>query len=56
MQTRKMNNLARSLISVKIDDNNNKGIVLGGDFNLFFEDKLEEQEGNPLLKKISLAK
>ena len=36
----------------KIDDINNKYIVFGGDFNLFFEAKLEAQGGNPVLKKI----
>ena len=40
----------------KIDDINNKSIVFGGDFNLFFEAKLEEQGGYPVLKKKSLAK
>ena len=33
-----------------------KEIVFGGDFNLFFELKLEAQGGNPVLKKKSLAK
>ena len=37
----------------KIDDINNKSIVFGGDYNLFFEAKLEAQGGYPLLKKIS---
>ena len=55
MQTQKMNNLARSL-SLKIDDINNKSILFGGDFNLFFKAKLELQGGNPVLKKKSLAK
>ena len=40
----------------KIDDINNKSIVFGGDFNLFFEAKLEEQGGYLVLKKKSLAK
>ena len=35
----------------KIDDINNKSIVYGGDFNLFFKAKLEAQAGNPVLKK-----
>ena len=35
----------------KIDDINNKSIVFGGDFNLFFEVKLEAQGGNPVLEK-----
>ena len=40
----------------KIDDINNKSIAFWGDFNLFFEAKLEAQGGTPVLKKISLAK
>ena len=40
----------------KIDDINNKSIVFGGDFNLFFEDKLVAQGGNSALKKKSLVK
>ena len=40
----------------KVDDINNKSIEFGGDFNLFFEAKLEAQEGNPVLKKKTLAK
>ena len=40
----------------KIDDTNNESIVFGGDFNLFFEAKLEKQRGSPVLKKKSLAK
>ena len=39
-------------MSEKIDDFK-KGIVFGGDFNLFFEAKLEAQGGNPILKKKS---
>ena len=35
----------------KIDDINNKKIVFGEDFILFFEVKLEAQGGNPVLKK-----
>ena len=42
-------------MSEKIDDFK-KGIVFGGDFNLFFEAKLEAQGGNPILKKKSWAK
>ena len=59
IQKRKMNNLAHCLISVtleKIDGINNKSIVFGGGFNLFFEAILEAQGGNPVLKKKSLAK
>ena len=40
----------------KIDDISNKRIVFGGDFKLFFEAKLEAQEGNPVMKKKSLPK
>ena len=40
----------------KIHDINNKSIVFGGDFNLFFEIKLEGQGENPVLKKTYLAK
>ena len=38
----------------KIDDINNKNIVFVGDFNRFFEAKLEAQGGNLVLKKKSL--
>ena len=40
----------------KIDDINNKNIVFGGDFNLFFEAKLEVQGGNLVLKKKIFSK
>ena len=40
----------------KIGDINIKNIVFGGNFNQFFEDKLEAQGVNPVLKKKSLAK
>ena len=30
--------------------------IMAGDFNLFFESKLDEQGGNPAIKKNSLAK
>ena len=40
----------------KIDYINNKSIVFGGDFNLFFEAKCEAQGGNPGPMKKSLAK
>ena len=33
-----------------------KQLVMAGDFNLFFNSKLEAQSGNPTLKKKSLAK
>ena len=36
----------------KIDNINIKSIAFGGDFNVFFEAKLEaHQRGNPVLKK-----
>ena len=34
----------------------NKNVILGGDFNLFFNTSLETQGRNPVLKKKSLAK
>ena len=34
----------------------NKNVILGGDFNLFFNTSLETQGGIPILKKKSLAK
>ena len=35
----------------EIDDISNKKIILGRDFNLFFDCKLEAFSGNPCLKK-----
>ena len=35
----------------QIDDISNKKIILGGDFNLFLDYKLEAVGGNPSLKK-----
>ena len=35
----------------KADDVANKKLVLGGDFSLFFEVKLESQGSDPVLKK-----
>ena len=35
----------------RIDDISNKKIILGGDFNLFLDYKLEAVGGNPSLKK-----
>ena len=40
----------------KINDINNKSIAFGGDFNLYFEAKLEAQGVNTVLKKKSLTK
>ena len=34
----------------------NKNIILGGDFNLHFDSKLEAKGGKPVLKKQSVAK
>ena len=34
----------------------NKNVILGGDFNLFFNTSLETQVGNPILKKKFLTK
>ena len=34
----------------------NKNVILGGDFNLFFNTALETQGENPILKKKSLGK
>ena len=41
------------LINVK---NINKNIILGGDFNMHFDSKLETKSGKPVLKKQSIAK
>ena len=40
----------------EFDTNPRKQLVMTGDFNLFFDSKLEAQGGNPTLKKKSLAK
>ena len=40
----------------EFDINPTKQLVMAGDFNLFFNSKLEAQGGNPTLKKKSLAK
>ena len=37
-------------------DKNKKKLIMAGDFNLFFDSKLDEQGGNPIIKKKSLAK
>ena len=34
----------------------NKNVILGGDFNFFFNTSLETKDGNPILKKKSLTK
>ena len=33
-----------------------KDIIFAGDFNLFFDQKLESAGGNPILKKLSVSK
>ena len=38
------------------DANPKKLLVMTGDFNLFFESKLETQGGNPIFKKKALGK
>ena len=38
------------------DINPNKYIIMAGDFNLFFNSKLDAAGGNPTLKRKSLAK
>ena len=45
-----------SNILEKISDINNTSILFGGDFNLFFEVKLETKGGNSVIKKKPLAK
>ena len=39
----------------KVDDDNKKNIIFGGDFNLIFDCKFDVSGGNPILKKKSLA-
>ena len=39
-----------------IENVQEKNIILAGDFNVFFDKKLESQGGNPALKKFSVAK
>ena len=53
-QLRTLSDLSNML--EKIDVINNKSIVFGGYFNLFFEAKLEAQGGNPELKKRIFSK
>ena len=40
----------------KFDINKKTQITMAGDFNLFFDSKLDAQGGNPTIKKKSLAK
>ena len=39
-----------------VNNINNKNIILGGDFNMHFDSKLEAKGGKPVLKKQSIAK
>ena len=39
-----------------VDDIGNKNIIIGGDFNVHFNSKLETKGGKPTLKKESLGK
>ena len=40
----------------KFQDLSEKNIIFAGDFNLFFEQKLESAGGNPILKKLAISK
>ena len=40
----------------KIDDIKNKKIILGGDFNAYFDSKLDASGGKPTIKKQTIAK
>ena len=40
----------------KIDDIKNKKIILGGDFNAYFDSKLDASGGKPSIKKQAIAK
>ena len=44
------------VLSEKFDINPEKQLIMAGDFNLFFDSKLDAQGGNPAIKKKSLAK
>ena len=39
-----------------VDDIGNKNIIIGGDFNFYFNSKLEAKGGKPTLKKKSIGK
>ena len=47
-----------SLLKVLKDfqDISEKSIIFAGDFNLFFDQKLESAGGNPILKKLAVSK
>ena len=60
MQVLKLNNV-KLLMSFKawkffFDINENKRIMLAGDFNIFFSSKLEAREGKPIPKRKSIIK
>ena len=40
----------------KLDSSQNKRIIFAGDFNIFFNSKLEAKGGKPLLKRKSITK
>ena len=60
----KPNNEAEQLLTLsefcnflnKIDDIKNKKIILGGDFNAYFDSKLDASGGKPTIKKQTIAK
>ena len=45
-----------SKISKDFQDITEKNIIFAGDFNLFFDQKLESAGGNPILKKLAVSK
>ena len=49
-----LNNLF--VLLTTFDINPNKHLIMNGDFNLFFNSKLDTAGGNPTLKRNSLAK
>ena len=53
-QSEVLNNLFA--LSKTFDINPNKHIIMAGDFNLFFNSKLDAAGGNPTLRRKSLAK
>ena len=53
-QSEVLNNLFALLKT--FDINPNKHIIMAGDFNLFFDSKLDAAGGNPTLRRKSLAK
>ena len=53
-QSEVLNNLFALLKT--FDINPNKHIIMAGDFNLFFNSKLDAAGGNPTLRRKSLAK